>query len=90
MSKTGLFVLPTMLLCACHSHAELDAAEAIQAADAAMVRRLPQLEHHMSDVKAEFDHQHERWRVEYYGGIGGAVVYVDARSGRATIASIEQ
>ena len=79
-----------LALAACHSHTELTASEAIQAADAALVEELPQLKHHMSDVKAEADTRQNRWRVEYYGGTGGATVYVDMRSGTATIAEIQQ
>ena len=84
------FTLAALVLSACHRHAELTASEAIQAADAALVAELPQLKHHMSDVKAEADNSQNRWRVDYYGGIGGATVYVDMRTGRATVAEIQQ
>lgn len=82
--------LAILVLAACHSNRELTASEAIQVADNLLVAELPQMKHHMFNVKAEADVRASRWRVIYYGGTGGVTIFVDMRNGRAEISEVQQ
>ncbi|HEV2747077.1 MAG TPA: hypothetical protein VGW34_07235 [Allosphingosinicella sp.] len=82
------WAVAVLLLAGCHSHSELTASEAIEAANAELTKALPQMKHHGGDVKAE--RRDDTWRVEIGGGCGGVTIDVDSRTGKATIIEIQQ
>ena len=89
MRNAGLLAV---LLASCGG-GEVSARDAIDAANEALVRELPQLKQAFDDDEIPIETQDlgTRWRVTYNsGGSGGATVDVDKRTGQATIVSIEQ
>lgn len=89
MRNAGLLAL---LLASCGG-AEVSSRDAINAANEALVRELPQLKQALDDDEIPIETQDlgTRWRVTYNsGGCGGATVDVDKPTGQATIISIEQ
>ena len=86
MRAMALLALP---LAACGS--EMTAGEATDAANAQLIRELPQVSDVLDDLDVRTQDLGEKWRVTYAAyGSGRVFIDVDKRDGEAVIVHMEQ